>query len=91
MKGVTALADNKENTKLPFFGIPTLWPYVKKYKKLMVRMVVLGLIVSLADAVFPLFNRYAINHFIGEKTLDTLPFFIGLYFLLILVQCICNF
>ena len=84
--------ENKEKAvRLPFFGIPVLWPIVKKYKKLLIRMIVLGLMVSSADAIYPLFNRYAINHFIGEKTLDTLPVFILGYFLILILQSLLNF
>ena len=33
--------------------------------------------------VLPLFQRYALNHFIGEGTLDTIVWFVLLYLLLI--------
>lgn len=37
------------------------------------------------DAIYPLFQNYAINHYIGHQTLDTLPLFVGIY-----VAC-CSF
>lgn len=73
-----------------FFGFPILWPFLKKYKKTVFWMVFLGIVVSLVDALYPLFNRYAITHFVGEKTLDTLPFFIVGYLLLVCFQALCN-
>lgn len=82
---------SKENKSLPFFGIPVLWPYMKKYKGLIIRMVILGISVSLADVIYPLFNRYAVNHFIGMGTLDTLPWFIVIYVALIFTQAIVNY
>lgn len=81
----------KEVVRLPFFGIPALWPMLKKYKVTVFFMVLLGLLVSLADAIYPLFNRYAINHFVGEKTLDTLPVFIASYMLLVFAQATLNY
>lgn len=81
----------QETVRLPFFGLPALWPFLKKYKKRIFMMVFLGILVSLIDAIYPLFNRYAINHFIGEKTLDTLPFFIGGYLLIVIIQGALNY
>lgn len=76
---------------LPFFGIPALWPFLKTYQWLIVRMVILGVVVSLADAIYPLFNRYAINHFIGERTVDTMGLFVGLYLAIVLTQALLNY
>lgn len=79
------------NVKLPFFGLPKMWPYIKKYKNMFIVMVVTGFAYSLFDAIYPLFDRYAINHFVGESTLDTLPQFIALHVIAILVQCVINY
>lgn len=83
--------NNDKNVKLPFFGFPILWPFIKKYKATMIWMITLGALVSGVDAIYPLFNRYAIDHFIGDKTLDTLPIFIIGYVLIAAVQAVCNF
>lgn len=77
--------------KLPLFGLPKLWPFIKKYKKLFVWMIVAGVAYSVFDAIYPLFNRYAINHFVEGKTLDTIMIFIALYLLVTLMQCIINY
>ena len=77
--------DNK-NIKLPFFGIPKILPYVKKYYKKMILMTFMALLVSVFDALYPLFNRYAINHFIAENTTDTLVIFIVIYISAVLIQ-----
>lgn len=81
----------KTNVKLPFFGVPKILPYTKKYRKRIISMVVMGIIASLIDSIFPLFNRYAIDHFIGEKTLDTVGIFIVLFLLVLAVQVILNY
>ena len=78
--------DRKETVRLPWFGIPQLFPYIRKYRKTLILMIVLGLIASVADSIMPLFTRYAINHFIAQKTLDTMPVFIGLYLLTALIK-----
>ena len=67
---------------LPWFGIPKLIPYVKPYRKKIILMVSLGVLSSVADAVFPLFNRYALDHFVAEKTLQGLGFFCVLFVVL---------
>ena len=76
---------------LPWFGIPKLMPYVKPYAKTIALMVSLGILSSLIDAVFPLFHRYALDHFIAEKTLAGLGVFIVLYIVLLAVQSYGNF
>ena len=81
----------KTNVKLPFFGVPKLLPYTKKYRKRIISMVLMGIVASLIDSIFPLFNRYAIDHFIGEKTLDTVGIFIVLFLLVLAVQVILNY
>ena len=86
------MMEKQEQIKtLPWFGIPKIWPYVKKYKKMICIAAVLGALGSLIDAVWPLFNRYALNHFIALKTTDSLPAFIAGYAVLLLVQVISFF
>ena len=76
----------KEHHSLPYLGLPRLWPYIRQYRGRIIAMVLMGMFCSIIDAVFPLFNRYALNHFVGEKTLDTLVTFIVLYIAVLLVQ-----
>ena len=85
------MQDDNTNVKLPYFGIPRVIPYAVKYKKRIIAMVSMGILASLIDSVFPLFNRYAINHFIGEQTLDTMKEFILLYILVLAVQVTINY
>ena len=62
-------------------------PYIKE----MAVMITAGFICSACDSIFPLFNRYALDHFIALKTLDTLAVFIVLYAVLLMIQIAGNF
>jgi ATP-binding cassette subfamily B protein len=79
------------NIKLKWFGIPQLLPFAKKYKVRIIWMIILGIITSLIDAVYPLFNQYALNHFVLGNTLDTLGLFILAYLVILVGQVIMNF
>ena len=72
----TITANPKEKTSLPFFGIPRIVPYARKYSRTLALMVICGLIGTGMDIALPLFQRYALNHFIAGGTTDTLPLFI---------------
>ena len=77
--------------KLRWFGIPKLFPYLKGYGKLvLVDMIALGFIGSAMDAVIPLFQQYAIDHFIADRTLAGLGAFVALYVLVMIVQTATN-
>ena len=78
-------------TSLRFFGIGKVLPYLKKYKKPMFGLVLGSLVGSLVDTGVPLFQRYALNHFIGERTLDTIVWFVILYLTLICGGAVFNY
>ena len=81
----------EKNIKLPFYGIPRLFPYIKPYRGHMVVMVLLGAATSAIDAAYPLFNRYALDHFIGEQTLNGIVIFIMAYIALLIGQAVMNY
>ena len=81
----------KSNNKMRLFGIPRIWHYVKPYNKIFIPMLLMGAFSTFLDTIYPLFNRYAINHFVGFKTVDTLPYFIGLYLAILLIQVVNNY
>lgn len=81
----------KEKRSLPLFGIPALLPYLRPYRSRMIRMILLGLVCSVIDTIFPLFNRYALDHFVAEKTLEGLPSFSALYIFVLLFQVVINY
>ena len=76
--------------RLKWFGIPAMLPFIKPHKRLLIIIVVTMALSSAADAVYPLFQNYAINQYIGEGTLDTLPVFVALYLALLLFQGLIN-
>ena len=72
--------ENQDNrASLPFFGIPRLIPYMRKYRKTLLVMILCGLAGTGTDLALPLMQRYALNHYIARRTLDTLPIYIALY------------
>ena len=77
--------------KFSFFGIEKIAPFMKKHRRALVTMVACGLIGSAVDIMVPLFQRYALNHFIGENTLDTLVYFILIYASTIILVGLANY
>ena len=85
------MAKGTNKTKLKFFGIGRIVPYLAKLKKLIVFMVFFGLMGSLTDIILPLFQRYALDHYVGLGTFDTIGIFLVLYVLTILVAAGSNY
>lgn len=85
------MSQQEERKTLPFFGIGKILPFVRKYRKVLMIMVICGLCGSLIDIILPLFQRYALNHFVVEQTLDTLGLFIALYLFCILFAAVSNY
>ena len=84
------MSKNQDNIHLKFFGIPIILPYLKKYTRDFIVMVVLGLAGTACDVIIPLFRQYAINNYLVTGILDTLPIFIGSYLLVLAMQVIVN-
>ncbi len=80
-----------EHRSLPYMGIPRLLPFLKKYKNTVIFMVSVGILTSVVDTLRPLFNKYALDHFVGEGTTDTLVPFIIFYVLTIVLQALMNY
>ncbi len=76
---------------LRWFGIPKLAPFLRPFLPSMAVMVLFGFIGSGFDAVLPLFIRHAINHFIGDRTLDGVWLFAALYVVVLVCQSLSNF
>lgn len=83
--------DINSKKSLPFFGVGKVLPFLHNYRKILVIMILCGLGGSAVDIALPLFQRYALNHFIGEGTLDTLPYFITIYVFAILTAGATNY
>ena len=75
---------------LPYFGINKLLPYLKPYRGIIFWMITLGFAGGLVDIILPLFQEYAIDHFIGKQTLDTMNTFVWVYLGVLAFQVIAN-
>lgn len=76
---------------LPLFGIPKIFPFLTGHKAGLLTMILGALAGSVIDIAVPLFQRYALNHFVGGGTLDTLALFIALYVLVIIFSAAANY
>lgn len=85
--------ENKEQqayVRLPWFGLKNLAPFLKPYVGIMASMVILGLLGSFLDIIVPLFQSYALDHFVTQGTLAGMGAFIGAYLAVILLEVAAN-
>ncbi len=83
--------EKQERKTLPYFGVPKILKYASVYRGKIFLMVFLGVLSSLIDAIYPLFNQHILNHNLARQTADTLPL-IGLgYFLVLAFQVWDNY
>ncbi|MBQ3798550.1 MAG: ABC transporter ATP-binding protein [Butyrivibrio sp.] len=83
--------EDEKKVKLPFFGVPKLYPFIKPNMPMIIAMITMGIISSLIDSVYPIFNRYALDNFVGKGTLQGLSIFVILYVSILVFQTIDNF
>ncbi len=83
--------ESNERKALPFFGIWEILPYLRPYRATLLRMILCGLAGSAVDILLPLFQRYALNHFVGGATLDTLPIYVAAYLFAVLFAGLVNY
>ena len=75
-----AAFDEKEYTKAFDLKIwKRLLPILARYKKTIVLMAVVNGLTAMMDVILPLFQKYAISHFIERGTLDGLPLYTAAY------------
>ena len=89
MEKEKTLGEEKKRTR--FFGVPLIMPFVRPYLPTILWMIFLGILSSLADSIYPLFNSWALDHFVAERTLEGLPVFLFLYILLMILQELDNY
>ena len=82
---------NEKTTHLPFFGIGRLLPFLGKVKKMLLVMVILALSSSVMDVIMPMFQRYALDHFVRGGTMDTVLGFVLLYIGALLFSATVNY
>ena len=81
----------EERVSLPFFGIPRILPYLRPYRGTILLMAACGLGGTAVDILLPVLQRYALDHYIALKTLDTLPVYLVVYLLIISVSALLNY
>ena len=82
--------EQQQYVSLKYFGIPKLLPYIRPLKGTIFSMAFLCLVAGLIDTLHPLFQQYALNHFIELSTLDTLVPFILFYLFVLILQTVVN-
>ena len=80
-----------KQVKLKFFGIPYLLPFLKVYRGRIFAMITCGLLGSVVDIILPVFQRYALNHFVVGATLDTMPYYVSLFVVTVLASALVNY
>ena len=85
------MPEEDKKVSLPWFGIPKVIPYLKGFGPSFRKMAVFCLLGSALDILQPVYQRYAINHFVADKTLDTLLWYILIYLGTILLTAGFNF
>ena len=83
--------EENEIKHLKFFGIGKILPFLAKVKKQIFVMIFFGLMGSATDIILPLFQRYALDHYIGLGVFDTITLFVVLYLLTLLVAAGSNY
>ena len=83
--------ESKTSPKVRFFGIGKILPFVAVHKKLYLTIILSVLPVMAINTVLPLFQKYAIDNFIANRTLDGFAVFITLYASLIVLSCAVDF
>ena len=90
------MTDRKSDSKakriaLPFFGIPRILPFAKPYKKQFIGLVAAQILCSISDVLRPVLQKYALDHFVRESTLQGVVPFALVYVLLILATAVISY
>lgn len=84
---------NKKDKRvaLPLFGIPRIMPFARKYKKELLGLVVAQILCSISDVLRPVLQKYALDHFVRNSSLEGITPFALLYTLLILITALVSY
>ena len=77
--------------RLKFFGLGKLKPYIKTYRVLFAVLIFGSVVASVLNTITPLFQQYAIDNFIANKTVDGLITFALLYASVILLCAVVDY
>ena len=81
----------RKTTKLRFFGVDRILPYLTHVRWQILSIVIFGLISSVMDIVIPQFQKYALDTFVGNGSMNTLTSFILSYLAVILTASVVNY
>ena len=81
----------RKTTKLRFFGVDRILPYLTHVRWQILSIVIFGLISSVMDIVIPQFQKYALDNFVGKGSMSTLIPFILSYLAVILTASVVNY
>ncbi len=81
----------EQDPQLRFFAIPKIMHIIRRYRKEIWTILLFTSIDCLCAVIRPVMMRYALNHFVGELTLDGLGSFIVLFMLILIVASIAVF
>ena len=81
----------KNETHLPLFGIGLIWPFLHKYKKKAIIMIILGLIASVIDIMWPIYNSYVLDNYVNKNTILGIGWFVIAYICTALLQAFVNY
>lgn len=81
----------KETSKLKFFGLNRLMPYLKPFKWLFISMMAAQVFVGVLGIIIPLFQKYAIDNFIAKNTLAGFGPFVAAYAVCLVVYMIIGY
>lgn len=76
----------QSNKSFQFSIWKRLFPFARPYKWLLLLIIVTNIMISIVDVLLPLFQRYVVNNFITEGTLDGFRGFIAAYLCVIVLQ-----
>ena len=82
--------EKQPHVHLPWFGLPKLWPYIKPYRGIFFSMIGLGLLGTAGDVIIPLFQQYALDHFVAAGSMAGLGGFLAAYLAVLVSQVILN-
>ena len=83
--------EEKSKKHHPWFGIGRILPYLRKVRRKILIMVIFGLLGSCTDIILPLFQRYALDHFVRGGIFDTLAVFAAAYLAVLVIAALTNY
>lgn len=77
--------------KHTFFGIRCILPYLRRFRAEIIGLVLASICGSMIDIAVPLFQRYALNHFVAGRDLHGIPAFAAVYAGAIILAAVFNY